>query len=262
MTQIIFATDLHGNKAHYHKLYELAKKRNIRNIVIGGDICPNERVEVNHDIRLQREFLEDFALPLAKNNQAIQTFLQMGNDDFRINMDILEDADKRGILCLTHMRASDIGGYKILGYSFVNELPFRLKDWEKMDDHSSEPLTSPVHDIRGSKPVSGTILQDMDRIREMSDPKNTIYSMHAPPFNTGLDLSFKGHVGSRSIRRFIEKEQPYLTLHGHIHESPQLSNQYKEKINKTVSINPGSTNDKLHAVIVSLEDLQAEPIRW
>jgi len=42
-------------------------------------------------------------------------------------------------------------------------------------------------------------------------------------------------AGSRSVRTAIEKTQPLLSLHGHIHESPGAV-----RIGKTLCINPGS----------------------
>ena len=43
------------------------------------------------------------------------------------------------------------------------------------------------------------------------------------------------HVGSKSVRKFIEKYQPLIGLHGHIHESFA-----SDKIGNTVVVNPGS----------------------
>jgi uncharacterized protein len=42
-------------------------------------------------------------------------------------------------------------------------------------------------------------------------------------------------VGSEAVRRVIERHQPLLSLHGHIHESRGAI-----KIGKTLCINPGS----------------------
>ena len=96
------------------------------------------------------------------------------------------------------------------------------------------------------------------RSKKLSNPKKTVYVIHAPPFNTKLDMITTGaHVGSKSIRKFIEKEQPLLALHGHIHESPQMSGSWHDKIGKTTCINVGSSypEDKLNCVVVDLEDL-------
>jgi Icc-related predicted phosphoesterase len=42
-------------------------------------------------------------------------------------------------------------------------------------------------------------------------------------------------VGSKAVRKMIEKYQPFLGLHGHIHESSGSM-----KIGKTYCVNPGS----------------------
>ena len=56
-------------------------------------------------------------------------------------------------------------------------------------------------------------------------------------------------VGSSSVRKLIEREQPVLSLHGHIHESRATTN-----IGKTVAVNPGSsyTEGVLQGVLVTL----------
>jgi hypothetical protein len=62
-------------------------------------------------------------------------------------------------------------------------------------------------------------------------------------------------IGSRSIRVFIETCQPLLTLHGHIHESPEISGHYFDRIGNTLSVNPGQfpCGSKLHAVTFEME---------
>ncbi|HTR80948.1 MAG TPA: metallophosphoesterase, partial [Bacteroidota bacterium] len=47
-----------------------------------------------------------------------------------------------------------------------------------------------------------------------------IFVPHAPPSNTSLDKTFFGkHVGSTSVRTFIETRQPDVVICGHIHEA-------------------------------------------
>ncbi|HEX9616124.1 MAG TPA: hypothetical protein VGA03_01815, partial [Anaerolineales bacterium] len=57
-------------------------------------------------------------------------------------------------------------------------------------------------------------------------------------------------VGSTAVRKFIEKMQPLLSLHGHIHESPGYT-----RIGRTLSINAGSEYAEgiLRAAIINLE---------
>jgi len=57
------------------------------------------------------------------------------------------------------------------------------------------------------------------------------------------------HVGSVAVRQAIEKYQPLLGIHGHIHESRGFV-----KIGQTLCINPGSEYGEgiLRGVIVNL----------
>jgi hypothetical protein len=58
---------------------------------------------------------------------------------------------------------------------------------------------------------------------------------HNPPLNTTTDRIRSGvHVGSRSVREFIEKVQPDVCITGHIHES-----RGTDRIGRTVIVNPG-----------------------
>jgi Icc-related predicted phosphoesterase len=89
-------------------------------------------------------------------------------------------------------------------------------------------------------------------VQKVSNFSKCIFNFHTPPYDTSIDLapeltedltpvlSRAGgfnmiHVGSKSVRSAIEKYQPFLGLHGHIHESRAYIN-----IGKTVCVNPGS----------------------
>lgn len=83
----------------------------------------------------------------------------------------------------------------------------------------------------------------------LKDPRNAVFNIHVPPYKSGLDeapeldkdlrpvlagQSLKP-VGSSALRKVIEKYQPLLSLHGHIHEG-----RGSTRIGKTLCINPGS----------------------
>ena len=86
----------------------------------------------------------------------------------------------------------------------------------------------------------------IDQVRDM---QNAIFSLHAPPYGSGLDdapelskdmrLMYAGQslvpVGSHAVMAVIEKYQPLLGLHGHIHEGKGT-----RKIKRTLCLNPGS----------------------
>ena len=72
-----------------------------------------------------------------------------------------------------------------------------------------------------------SIEEDMVVLRRPQSHQKAIYVMYAPPFCTALDrLTSNKPIGSKAIRYFIDEEQPIITLHGHIHESPTVSGTY------------------------------------
>jgi Icc-related predicted phosphoesterase len=83
--------------------------------------------------------------------------------------------------------------------------------------------------------------------------------IHGPPAGLGLDVVRGGQpVGSSATTRFIEKTQPCLTLHGHIHESPEESGVWMANVGKTVCIQPGQSASGLSVVVGDLERMRFE----
>lgn len=57
-------------------------------------------------------------------------------------------------------------------------------------------------------------------LKNFESKQNLCLFCHTPPKDTELDILPDGaHVGSQSIRKFIEKEQPIYFFSGHIHEN-------------------------------------------
>ncbi|HUH97170.1 MAG TPA: hypothetical protein VLZ89_07425 [Anaerolineales bacterium] len=101
-------------------------------------------------------------------------------------------------------------------------------------------------------------------IDKLKDVKNSVFQLHNPPYGSGLDdapeltkdlrPAFAGRslvpVGSHAVLELIEKYQPLLSLHGHIHEG-KGTRIYK----RTLCINPGSMYEQgmLHGAVVELK---------
>lgn len=77
--------------------------------------------------------------------------------------------------------------------------------------------------------------ESMKKVRLRDHKYRTILVTHQPPYRTALDRLYGEHVGSISIRKFIEKNQPDFCITGHIHEDEGKS----DKIGNTVIVNPG-----------------------
>jgi len=273
----VYTSDLHGEIRLYHQLLELTASSSAEIILLGGDLLPSFPPTKRYEdmIPNQKKFIDRFLTPFFKAMMetagAKQIFLIPGNWD--IGYPYLFKEPNEAIIDL-HLRIYPLrNGYELMGYPFVPPTPFRPKDYEKMDDSEAlwPPQKNPSY-IRSAdqadklQPVDPhlylrsreTIRDDIDLLPKSLDQKKTVYLMHSPPFGTRLDLIQGGKsAGSRSIKAFIEENQPLLTLHGHIHESPELSGFYSDRIGKTISINPGQfTLKKLHAVTFEMENVK------
>ncbi len=81
-----------------------------------------------------------------------------------------------------------------------------------------------------------------------------IFVPHTPPFNTNVDKVFAGkHVGSTSVKKFIEEKQPAVVVCGHIHEA-----RGTDTIGKSFIINCGQAGKGLYGVITIENALHAE----
>lgn len=109
--------------------------------------------------------------------------------------------------------------------------------------------------------------QTLERLTaNLAQPERAVLNVHVPPFDTGLDeaplldanlqvQAAAGQVkmvpvGSPAVRALIERLQPLVGLHGHIHESTGF-----RKLGRTVVINPGSDygSGTLNGALVTLE---------
>ena len=159
------------------------------------------------------------------------------------------------------------------GYSCVPPSPFLNKDWERYDvsRYVDPGCVSPEEGYR-SFPISevevryATIEKDLNLLTGKDDLSDAIMLFHAPPYNTALDraaldgkmvehVPLDVHVGSIAIRRHIEKRNPFITLHGHIHESARLTGTWKDKIGSTTMLS--ASHDGPELCLVSF--LSGEP---
>jgi hypothetical protein len=79
----------------------------------------------------------------------------------------------------------------------------------------------------------------------------TVLVSHEPPRDTRVDRTFSGmHVGSPSVRRFVEEKKPSIVFCGHIHEA-----RGKDKINDTIIVNPGAARHGNYAEALFDEEI-------
>lgn len=107
----------------------------------------------------------------------------------------------------------------------------------------------------------------------LSNPHAAVFNLHVPPVSSGLDTCVKldltvhpprpiageeTEAGSVAVRSAIERYQPMLSLHGHIHECRGV-----RQIGRTMCVNPGSeyAEGVLHGAIIDLAMGQIENIQ-
>lgn len=265
--KLLYTADLHGNEGQYGRLVRHALKISADSVIIGGDIAPKD-FPSDTFITGQRLFLEkrlpELLRPLRQSLPDCRVFLMMGNDDCAANLDMLEQGDPELYQVIHGKRIALTEDFDLVGYAYVPITPFGIKDWEKYDfSKVPESLKEAYHQRKlsnyklagfkstpqGWSPFRFTshmeqkesIQRDLEQDLYRKDPQKTVYVVHAPPDRTKLDQTIAGqHVGSMALRAFIEREQPYLTLHGHVHETVEVSGSFTDTIGETLCASPGN----------------------
>jgi uncharacterized protein len=162
--------------------------------------------------------------------KGIRVFVCPGNDD-QLEIDAVVEA--ANTVELGEGRVVDIDGFQLASSGWANRTP-----WDTYREEDEPDLKKRIDEMLESV---------------TAEPERTIYSLHCPPYATGLDdapqltaemdLKDAGRstvpVGSTAVREAIEGHQPALSLHGHIHEARGTT-----RLGKTLCINPGSSYEQ------------------
>lgn len=151
----------------------------------------------------------------------------LGNDD---DPGVVQAFEGSSVFVHGDQEVVDLGGVEVASFGWSNPTP-----WNTPRELPEDELEAGLRSVA-------------ERVR---DPRKAFFNVHAPPSETNLDLCPKltpdlrvvtvlgapvqMHAGSTAVRRVIEEYQPLGGLHGHIHESRNMT-----KLGDTVSVNPGS----------------------
>jgi len=135
--------------------------------------------------------------------------------------------------------------HEIVGLSNANMTP-----WQCARDVEEDALQAKLNELESM----------------LEKPSQAVAVLHVPPYDSGIDVCpeldknlkivtqggqvMMKPVGSISVRNFLEKVQPLLSLHGHIHEAPG-----HVRIGRTLAVNAGSEYAEgiLKAAIINIE---------
>jgi Icc-related predicted phosphoesterase len=185
-------------------------------------------------------------LELAEERLAgtgIRLYMMLGNDDEPALSQVL-DASPLGVTCedIPVELAEQI---QMLSCGIANPTP-----WDSPREMPEDQLAAHLETLVGA----------------LEDPPRSVFNLHVPPKATALDQApaldetlkpvVRGGsvvmtaAGSQAVRELIERYQPLVALHGHIHESRGVT-----KIGRTVCINPGSEYGEgvLHGALLVLD---------
>jgi len=257
VSQFIYVTDLHGWVAGYNAVLDLAMDLGIRTIVNGGDMLPRGAGL----LEAQAIFLDVF-LPsyLARCRACDIRYLAMfGNNDLSCHWGAWRrlTRDFPGVydLCTEWLELD--GDMRIKGCPFVPDVPYGIKDWTLLDTRNwNRPeqlkpakISTPggfrevadPHALFARRPTLAQVLDGLVGDSSCPDLSKAILVTHAPPSGMGLGVvgSAGGDVGSAAVAQWIDDHQPLLTLHGHIHESPDISGTHTTRRGRTICHQPG-----------------------
>ncbi len=120
-----------------------------------------------------------------------------------------------------HGRHVELGGFLFTGLGYSNPTPF-----DTPGEYSEAELEERLHAFDGLAPM--------------------VAICHAPPHGTMLDrITNLKHVGSRSVREFLQREKPRYFFCGHIHEAAGVT----EKLGVTSAMNVGK-----HGYLLDFEE--------
>jgi uncharacterized protein len=288
--RIFFATDVHGSEVCWRKFLNSGKHYKADVIILGGDMTgkalvpiindgggnwhstllenrevlageeqvqafeqavkrrgyypfrvdPDELSELSNDEPRWHALFEEHMLATVRewmeladeklSGTGIRCFVCPGNDD---QLEVDEVIANAKTVELGEGRIVEVDGYQMASSGWANRTP-----WDTYREEDEPQLAERIARMTAQLTAA---------------PERTIFSLHCPPYGTGLDdapeltaemdLKDAGHavkpVGSTAVRDAIERYQPALSLHGHIHEC-----RATKRLGRTLCVNPGSSYEQ------------------
>ncbi len=276
--KLILTSDLHQHLEKWGDLVSAVQREKPRFVLIAGDLLP--KVEV---VTQQAEFFPEMAKHFAAMKQTgpVTVFTFLGNDDAHILEPRLDDLAAKGLCVNLNGRVHREEGLVFCGMNKVRDYPYGYKHWcardgtyiacpqqfwkegMEIDEHGGfVPLANLVAYLSGKPSIGG----ELNRLIEQLQPgemARSVWMLHQPPFGLGMDISRDGRVGSPTVLKFIQDQQPLLGCSGHIHESPHRpGGRWMAQVRRTIGVQPGQMGHQLHYASVELSrDLEVMGIR-
>jgi uncharacterized protein len=220
-------------------------------------LAPDELDALNTEDAVDRRFTMEMTRGLDRwldmadtklHGGQIPCILNGGNDDVWEIDDIIE---RSPCVSFAESKVIDLGGFHMASMGWTNPTP-----WNTFREAPEDVLGGKIDTV----------------VQQIPDMGRAIFNFHAPPYGSGLDEApalddtlrpvhggaVMKPVGSVAVRNAIQKYQPALSVHGHIHESRGIW-----KSGRTLAVNPGSSyNDGvLQGAVIELNEKKGKVTR-
>lgn len=220
MLRIMVIADVHGEFEKFSKVIDKTKEHNFDLVICPGDFTDVFNTPEGYSQIDITEIVLQKLLSLKK-----PVFCVPGNHDPYDTLDLFDEYDVN-----IHGRVVKFKDLEFVGFGGA-ATPFNTK-FEPTEEEIKETLEKRVKDIKG----------------------RFILVTHNPPFGTKLDKTETGeHVGSKTIREFIEKNKPLLAISAHIHEAGGI-----DKLGETTLFYPGVAYDGYYGLADVGKEIKCE----
>jgi len=194
--KILAFTDVHGDPKYLNKILERIKKEDPDVVVCSGDIS-----NFSYGLRtILKKFDLNIPFLIIPGNHETPEEIYVYSKEFKSIKDI-------------HLKHFILGSFFFVGCGGGGFTEHHA-EFEQSEKKFSELI---------------------NKLKVQDHKYKVILVTHQPPYKTKLDKIYGEYSGSKSIRKFIEKNQPAYCICGHIHENENKS----DKIGETIIINPG-----------------------
>jgi uncharacterized protein len=261
--KLVITSDLHQRIDKWNDLVPAVETERPRFVLIAGDLLPKLAT-----FKQQKAFFGEMRGWFHDMKQCgpVTLLTYFGNDDAHTLEPFLDELQAESLCVNLNGRIHREEGLVFCGMNKVRDYPFGYKHWCAPDgdyvacaeQYCGEGLTldercnyvrlDNLVEYLSAKP---SIADELDRLKEQlraGEMERSVWMVHQPPTGLGMDICADGRqVGSPTVLKFIQDNQPLLGCSGHIHESPyQPCGKWVSRVGKTVWVQPGQMDHRLH----------------